>query len=121
MTLSLNAARDSSILKPYVEMKLNYNLDTKLQNLIQLKQMISNVNCTKISNFEEQFKIVFERNELENKKKKLQLRLSDEELILFPEYTNAVALLKELGYIDHDERGILQCYFRRIVNTRKLL
>ncbi|XP_031831546.1 superkiller complex helicase subunit twister [Nomia melanderi] len=108
MTLSLNAARDPSILKPYVEMKLNYDADLKLLNLLHLKQTISDMNCTKISNFEEQFKTVFERNELENKKKKLQLRLSDEELILFPEYTNAVALLKELGYIDHDERVALK-------------
>ncbi|XP_076659791.1 superkiller complex helicase subunit twister isoform X2 [Halictus rubicundus] len=108
MTLSLNAARDSSILKPYVEMKLNYDVDMKMQHLFLLKQRVYNMNCMKMSNFEEQFEPVFERTELENKMKTLQLRLSDEELSLYPEYTNAVALLKELGYIDNDERGIIQ-------------
>ncbi|XP_076299497.1 superkiller complex helicase subunit twister isoform X2 [Lasioglossum baleicum] len=108
MTLSLNAARDPSILKPYVEMKLNYDVDMKMQHLFQLKQRVYNMNCIKMSNFEEQFESVFERIELENKRKTLQLRLSDEELSLYPEYTNAVALLKELGYIDNDERVALK-------------
>lgn len=33
MTLSLNASHNSSILKPYLEMKMNYDVDRKLQHL----------------------------------------------------------------------------------------
>lgn len=63
--------------------------------------------CTKIPNFEEQFKPVFERNQLEDKKRQLQLKLSDEGMALYPEYLNMVALLKHFRYIDNDERGIV--------------
>lgn len=105
MTLSLNANRDPAVLQPYTEMKLNYDLEMNMQRLLDLKKAVYDMKCMEISNFEEQFEIVFDRNELENKKKMLQLKMSDEALSLYPEYTNAVALLKELGYIEHDERG----------------
>ncbi|KOC59736.1 Helicase SKI2W [Habropoda laboriosa] len=106
MTLSLNASRDSSILQPYVEMKLNF--DDNIQLLLDLKKAVHDTKCTELLNFEEQFEVVFERNELENKKNKLQQKLSDEGLSLYPEYTNAVALLSDLGYIDNDERVALK-------------
>ncbi|KZC06330.1 Helicase SKI2W, partial [Dufourea novaeangliae] len=108
MTLSLNATRDPSILQPYTEMSLNYDADVKIKHLLQLKKTVYDMKCTEISNFEEQFEIVFERSELESKRKKLQLKLSDEGLSLYPEYTNAVNLLKELRYIDNDERVALK-------------
>ena len=108
MTLSLNANRDPTVLQPYTEMTLNYDLDMNVQRLLDLKKAVYDMKCMEISNFEEQFEIVFDRNELENKKKMLQLKMSDEALSLYPEYTNAVALLKELGYIEHDERVALK-------------
>ncbi|KAG6800914.1 helicase SKI2W [Apis mellifera caucasica] len=108
MTLSLNASHNSSILKPYLEMKMNYDVDRKLQHLFDLKKAVYDMKCREILNFEEQFEIVYERSELESKKNKLQLKLSDEGLSLYPEYTNAVALLKDLGYIDNDERVALK-------------
>lgn len=106
MTLSLNVSHNSSTLKPYLEMKMNYDVDRKLQHLFDLKKAVYDMKCREILNFEEQFEIVYERSELESKKNKLQLKLSDEGLSLYPEYTNAVALLKNLGYIDNDERGM---------------
>ncbi|XP_078035689.1 superkiller complex helicase subunit twister [Augochlora pura] len=108
MSLSLNAARTPTIMQPFQEMKLNYDIGMKMQNLLQLKQKVDNMSCTQMSNFEEHFEAVFNRSELENKRKKLQLRLSDEGLSLYPEYTNAVALLKKLGYLDNDERVALK-------------
>ncbi|XP_076748700.1 superkiller complex helicase subunit twister [Xylocopa sonorina] len=108
MTLSLNASCNPSILQPYIKMKLNYDISMKVQHLYSLKTNVSDMKCTEMLNFEEHFKIVFERSELENKKNKLQLKLSDEGLSLYPDYTNAVAFLKDLGYIDNDERVALK-------------
>lgn len=108
MTLSLNAFRDSSVLKPYLKMKMNYDVGKKLRHLLDLKEAVDNMKCTEMINFEEQFEVVYERSELESEKNKLQLKLSDEGLSLYPEYANAVALLKDLGYIDNDERVALK-------------
>lgn len=112
MTISLNASRDPTVLQPYTEMKMNFDVDMKVQHLLELKKAVYDIKYTDILNFEEHFETVFERNELESKKKKLQLELSDEGLSLYPEYTNAVALLKDLGYIDNDERGLFYEIFR---------
>ena len=87
-------------------MKMNYDVDRKLYYLFDLKDAVDNVKCTEMINFEEQFEAVYKRSELESEKNKLQLKLSDEGLSLYPEYANAVALLKDLGYIDNDERGL---------------
>lgn len=106
MTLSLKAYRNSSVLQPYLQMKMNYDIDMKLNHLCELAKAMYDINCTEIVNFEEQFEVVYERSELESERNKLQLKLSDEGLSLYPEYTNAVALLKDLGYIDNDERGL---------------
>ncbi|XP_076234588.1 superkiller complex helicase subunit twister [Calliopsis andreniformis] len=108
MTISLNANRDPSILEPYVQIKINYDIHMRVEHLLELKKAVYDMKFTEISNFEEQFIPVFERSELEHKKKKLQLELSDEGLSLYPEYTNAVALLKHLGYIYNDETVALK-------------
>lgn len=108
MTLSLKAYRDSSVLQPYLQMRMNYDVDMKLNHLCELEKAMYNINCTEIVNFEEHFEVVYERSELESERNKLQLKLSDEGLSLYPEYTNAVALLKDLGYIDNDERVALK-------------
>lgn len=92
-------------------MKLNYHVKMKMQHLLKLKNAVYDTKCTEISNFEEQFEIVFNRNELENKKMELQLQLSDKGLSLYPDYTNAVALLKDLGYIDNDNRSWYRVIF----------
>lgn len=106
MTLSLKAYRDSSVLQPYLQMRMNYDIDMKLNHLCELEKAMYDINCTEIVSFEEHFEVVYERSELESERNKLQLKLSDEGLSLYPEYTNAVALLKDLGYIDNDERGL---------------
>ncbi|XP_034176859.2 superkiller complex helicase subunit twister [Osmia lignaria lignaria] len=108
MKLSFNASRDSSVLQPYTEMKLKYDIDMKIQHLLDLKKVMYDMKCTEISNFEEQFETVFERSELESQKRKLQLQLSDEGMSLYPEYTNAVALLRDLGYINENETVALK-------------
>lgn len=106
MTLSLNASRNLSKLKPYVQLSVDKRVCTELQQLFDLKKAINDINCTEILNFEAEFEMIHERYELENKRNKLRLKTSDEGLSLYAEYTNAVAFLKHLGYIDSDERGL---------------
>ncbi|OAD60373.1 Helicase SKI2W [Eufriesea mexicana] len=108
MTLSLNASRNLSKLKSFVQLSVNNKVCTELQHLFDLKKAVNDIKWTEILNFEEQFEIIHERYELENKRNKLRLKTSDEELSLYPEYINAVAFLKHLGYIDSDERVALK-------------
>jgi saccharopine dehydrogenase-like NADP-dependent oxidoreductase len=77
-----------------------------MQHRDQLRADLNDMKCIEIPNFEEQFRPVFERNELEEEKRMLQLKLSDEGMTLYPDYMNMVALLKHLRYIDNDERGL---------------
>ncbi|KAK2583646.1 hypothetical protein KPH14_009581 [Odynerus spinipes] len=121
MTVSLNAASNPNILLPYVQMKVTEKLIPRMKHLNKQKQALNSMKCIQIPNFEEQFKIIFHRNELERKRKKLQLNLSDEGLSLYPDYVNMVALLKHLGYIDNDERIALKGRVALQIGTNELL
>lgn len=105
MSLSLKAAVSTQVLRPFVEFSLKTDFRLRIQHKNQLKATLDDMKCTEIPNFEEQFRPVFERNQLEDKKRQLQLKLSDEGMALYPDYLNMVALLKSLKYIDNDERG----------------
>lgn len=105
-SLSFNAVASPQILQPYIPFALKSDFQLRVQHKEQLKKKLNDMKCMKIPNFEEQFKPVFERNQLEDKKRQLQLKLSDEGLALYPDYLNMVALLKHLRYIDSDERGL---------------
>jgi ABC-type phosphate transport system auxiliary subunit len=105
-SLSFNASTDARILQPYIEPSSKDDFQLRIQHRDKLKANLHNMKCTKIPNFEEQFRPVFERNQLEDKKRQLQLKLSDEGMALYPEYLNMVALLKQFKYIDNDERGL---------------
>ncbi|XP_011160176.2 helicase SKI2W [Solenopsis invicta] len=107
-SLSFNASSDALILQPYIEPSSKNDFQLRIQHRDKLKANLHNMKCTKIPNFEEQFRPVFERNQLEDKKRQLQLKLSDEGMALYPEYLNMVALLKHFKYIDNDERVALK-------------
>jgi len=106
ISLSFKAASNPKILCPYIEPPLKTDLQLRMQHKNQLRVNFNNMKCLEIPNFEEQFKPVFERNELEEERRVLQLKLSDEGMTLYPDYVNMVALLKHLRYIDNDERGL---------------
>ncbi|EFN81266.1 helicase SKI2W [Harpegnathos saltator] len=108
MSLSLKAGVSPEILSPYVEFPLKNDLRLRMQHRNQLKTVLNNMKCTLIPNFEEQFRPVFERNQLESKMRQLQLKLSDEGMTLYPDYMNMLTLLKHLRYIDSDERVALK-------------
>lgn len=93
------------VLRPYIEPSLKDDFQLRIQHKDKLKANLDDMKCVEIPNFEEQFKPVFERNQLEDKKRQLQLKLSNEGMALYPDYLNMVALLKHLKYIDNDERG----------------
>ncbi|KMR05009.1 helicase ski2w [Lasius niger] len=104
ISLSFNAATNAQVLCPYIEQPPSRRYEVQFQHRNKLKAKLDDMRCMEISNFEEQFRPVFERNQLEDKKRQLQLKLSDEGMALYPDYLNMVALLKHLRYIDSDER-----------------
>ncbi|KAI4500959.1 hypothetical protein M0802_003762 [Mischocyttarus mexicanus] len=108
MAISVHSKENNGILSPYVQWKVPENLYPRFIHLRKQMQALKKIKCTDIPNFEEQFEVVFHRMELYRKQKKLQLKLSDEGLSLYPDYINMVALLKRLGYIDNDERVALK-------------
>lgn len=55
---------------------------------------------TKISNFEQEFRPVFDRQQLEAKQAELKFKMSNQNLALYPEYQYKLEILKRLNYID---------------------
>ncbi|XP_012058897.1 PREDICTED: helicase SKI2W [Atta cephalotes] len=107
-SLSFNASTNARILQPYIEPSSKNDFQLRIQHRNKLKASLNDMKCIEIPNFEEQFRPVFERNHLEDKKRQLQLKLSDEGMALYPDYLNMVALLKHFRYIDNDERVALK-------------
>lgn len=105
-SLSFSASTNIHVLQPYIEPSSKNDFQLRIQHRNKLKTNLNDMKCMEIPNFEEQFKPVFERNQLEDKKRQLQLKLSDEGMALYPDYLNMVALLKHFRYIDNDERGL---------------
>lgn len=120
ISLSFNAATNAQVLCPYIEQPPSRRYEVQFQHRNKLKAKLDDMRCMEISNFEEQFRPVFERNQLEDKKRQLQLKLSDEGMALYPDYLNMVALLKHLRYIDSDERGLcitIKVFLMRNINV----
>lgn len=105
-SLSFNVSTNAQILQPYIKPSSKNDFQLRIQHRDKLKANLDDMKCKEIPNFEEQFKPVFDRNQLEDKKRQLQLKLSDEGMALYPDYLNMVALLKHFRYIDNDERGL---------------
>ncbi|XP_024882516.1 helicase SKI2W-like [Temnothorax curvispinosus] len=107
-SLSFNASIKPHILQPYIKPSSKNDFQLRIQHRDKLKANLGDMKCKEIPNFEEQFRPVFERNQLEDKMRQLQLKLSDEGMALYPDYLNMVALLKHFKYIDNDERVALK-------------
>lgn len=106
LRLSLDAAKDPKVLLPFTEMVINgIDLKPKEQKLKDLKRTLDSFAMTQAENFEEHFKEAFCRKELEEERKELMVKLSDNNLRDYPDYESRVNILKILGYIDQDERG----------------
>lgn len=70
------------------------------------KKLDAHLNYTKIANFQEQFAIVYKRKYLEEKVELLKFKISHRSLTLYPEYINRIEVLKQLRYIDDQNRGV---------------
>lgn len=69
------------------------------------KDLVAQINCTKIANFQEQFYTVFKRKHLEEKLENLKFSMSSRSLSLYPEYMYRIDVLRQLGHINDQNRG----------------
>ncbi|RZB54411.1 helicase SKI2W, partial [Asbolus verrucosus] len=81
--------------KIHEELKIMYNIKDKL---------IDHLPSTQIPNFEQQFSSVFTRTFLERKREDLKHFLSSASLSLYPDYENRIELLRNLNYVDTQNR-----------------
>ncbi|KAJ8672979.1 hypothetical protein QAD02_004240 [Eretmocerus hayati] len=109
--ISLGINDDSTVILPYVELKLN-NIELHGKDLMlnEVARSLMAIKDRIIStpNFEEEFHQVFINKELQQKKQELMNKLSDAYLSNYPEYESRVKVLKELNYIDHEDRVTLK-------------
>ncbi|XP_043472430.1 helicase SKI2W [Leptopilina heterotoma] len=109
LKLSQDAVSNPEDLLPYTEMIINkIDLKPEEKKLKKLKHILNCSSIIQVNNLEEQFGEAFYRKELEEKKKELLIKLSDEQLRDYPDYINRVNILKDLGYIDQNERVTLK-------------
>lgn len=99
----------------FVEQEMFENL----QQLYKEKEkLLEYVPYVSVHNFEQNFNEVFERKHLEDKKKMLELELSDGSMALYPEYMKRIQVLKELKFVDENRQGEfrnLQCVLKFII------
>lgn len=110
LKISLEVHQNPNIILPYVELKLaSFELQTQ-ESLLELtdheQTLLAIIHQVEdMPNFEEEFEKVLKYKELMQKKQLLIRKLSDEYLSNYPEYESRVKVLKELNYIDNDDRG----------------
>ncbi|XP_011306094.1 helicase SKI2W [Fopius arisanus] len=120
--LSLMAVSRPEVLQPYVQASVSDpELLKRTQYLTRLHRQIQDMKVTEISNLPEHFEEVFARKELERRRRDLLFQLSDESMALYPEYVSRVEVLKELGYIDTDDRITLKGRVALDMGTHELL
>ncbi|KAL7296485.1 hypothetical protein TKK_0009926 [Trichogramma kaykai] len=112
--LSHEVQHNPNLLQPFLDLRLsnNYNFEIQTRNILMgsfIQQLFELRNSiSKINNFEEEFDKVFKYKELQLKKIDLLKKLSDEYLSNYPEYVSRVQVLRELKYIDHEDRVTLK-------------
>lgn len=84
-------------------------------------KLVSMLHHTKIANFEEQFVSVFKRKHLEAKLKKLEFQLSSGSLMLYEDYKSRIEILKQLKYVDEENRVNLKGQFSCRIGMNELL
>ncbi|XP_057338709.1 SKI2 subunit of superkiller complex protein [Microplitis mediator] len=122
ISLSLMTRSSLKVLQPYLEPPVSHpELVPRSKYLAQLERNIAQTKVSELPNLEQHFEAVFERNELERRRRELEFQLSDESLALYPEYVNRVKVLKTLGYIDTDDRVTLKGRVALDMGTHELL
>ena len=100
------AVQNAQILYPFVVLVTNNpELRMRVNYVNTLEQKLASLSSCLVHDFEEQLKLIYSRNQMERTRADLKLKLSAEGLALYPEYVNRVNILKDLGYIDRDDRG----------------
>ncbi|OXU24095.1 hypothetical protein TSAR_004469 [Trichomalopsis sarcophagae] len=115
-TLSLAVQDDLSVIQPFLELKIqcmdikDLDLQNKVALLYHIYQMLKPIQdkLEGTTNLDQEFCQVFKYKELEQKKQELLKRLGDEYLGNYPEYESRLAVLKELDYIDREDRVTLK-------------
>lgn len=89
------------------DLKINdQNLyDNVLLLNIRKESVFDQLDNVQIPNFEEQFAAVFNRKYLEDQREKLKFQLSHASMSLYPDYESRILLLKELKYVNSQNRG----------------
>ncbi|XP_059611205.1 superkiller complex protein 2 [Phlebotomus argentipes] len=75
-------------------------IDDMKELTLQRKRLTSVLSCTRVSNFREQFRRVFERKTLEKRLQHLKYITSKDNMALYPDYCNKLEVLHEMRYID---------------------
>ncbi|KAG8232459.1 hypothetical protein J437_LFUL012105, partial [Ladona fulva] len=97
----LNAWHTVPLINPTTDLGINdMKLFQLMQPLVAFRKCLDKFDFTKTLRFEDQFKGLFRRKWLEEKKLKLEYMKSHESLSLYPEYCSRVRVLRELQYID---------------------
>lgn len=110
--ISFEVQENPGLIQSYAELKMsNFDLQTQ-ESLLQLNDIEQTLlaiihEIEDMDNFEEEFEQVLYVKELMQKKQMLIKKLSDEYLSNYPEYESRVKVLKELNYIDHEDRGMI--------------
>lgn len=123
--ITADAFTNPSSILPLVELRPN---DFELQRKDLLIHQVGNVlqslrtQLVSFENFENEFDQVFKHKKLQQKRQELLKKLSDEYLSNYPEYEGRVKVLRELKYIDEEDRGNCEANFFLIyILTKKLL
>ncbi|GAB0092948.1 helicase SKI2W [Sergentomyia squamirostris] len=75
-------------------------IDDLNELIIHRKRLASALPATKVSNFLEQFRRIFERKVLEKRLQHLKYITSKDNMSLYPDYCNKLEVLREMRYID---------------------
>lgn len=98
---SLKSEKSDKWKNLFVNFKQEFKMIQDLDLIVhQRKKMEELLPHTQIANFEQEFAPVFDRKQLEAKQAELRFKMSNQNLILYPEYQYKLEILKRLNYID---------------------
>ncbi|XP_017775290.1 PREDICTED: helicase SKI2W [Nicrophorus vespilloides] len=88
------------------DLKINeHNLYENTKFINNLRQLVlDQMSLIRIPNFEDQFTIVYEKKVLEDERDHLKYMLSHASMTLYPDYENRIKLLRDLKYVDLQNR-----------------
>lgn len=72
------------------------------------KKLEKIIDCTNISNFEQEYAVVYDRKQLEKRCEDLKFKISPQNCSTYPDYCNKLLVLQELNYIDEQQQVALK-------------